>query len=380
MRSIRHLLSPLALALASCGGAATGESTAAETPFAVQEVATFDEPWAIAVDPGTGTIFVTERGGMLKFIQPGGKTGTVTGLPAVVHAGQGGLGDIAFAPGPPQPTLNRRTIYLSWAEKGKGGNGAAVGRGELVCEEADACALQGLAVIWRQTPKVSGNGHYSHRLLFSPDGKYLFVASGERQKFTPAQDMGSNLGKIVRLLPDGTPAPGNPFAGQGGVAAQVWSLGHRNILGLAWDGTGRLWNLEHGPLGGDELNLVEPGRNYGWPLVSNGDHYDGRKIPRHATRPDLTAPAISWNPVIAPGGMIVYAGDRFAGWNGQVLIAAMGYPGLVRVSLNGATTKEEARYPMDRRIRAIARDRDGSILIAEDGEQGRLLRLVPKGM
>lgn len=352
---------------------------AAEDPFKVSEVARFDEPWAMAIDPGTGVIFVTERGGRIKFVSPGGKIGTVTGVPQVAYGGQGGLGDIVFAPAPPRAHLDRRTVYLSWAEAG--GNdtrGAAVARGELLCEEHDSCALTGLTTIWRQTPKTTGRGHYSHRIAFSPDGRHLFVASGERQKMAPAQDMAGNLGKIVRLLPDGSPAPGNPFAAQGGVAVQVWTLGHRNVLGLAFDPQGRLWGLEHGPRGGDELNLIAPGKNYGWPLVSEGRHYDGRHIPPHSTRPDLAAPAISWDPVIAPGNFIFCRCAQFPAWRGQVLIAALGAQGIVRVATEGTKAREVARYDLGERIRAIAEAGDGALYVLEDGDGGRLLRLSPR--
>jgi len=367
-------LSPLALLPASCAAAPAGEN-----PFAVEEVATFDEPWALAIDPGTRTVFVTEKKGAIRFVRPDGAIGSVSGAPKVDYGGQGGLGDIAFAPGPARDALDRRTIYLTWAEAGEGDTrGAALGKGELVCASQSACAIEGLTVIWRQQPKVTGRGHYSHRIAFSSDGKHLFVSSGERQKFDPAQDLSVNLGKVLRLMPDGAPAPGNPFAARGGVATQIWSYGHRNVLGLAFDAAGRLWDLEHGPRGGDELNLVKPGANYGWPLVSDGDHYDGRKIPRHATRPDLAAPAISWNPVIAPGGMAFYRGDRFAGWQGQALIAAMAPAGIVRVAIDGERAREVARYPMERRVRAIAEEADGALLVLEDGAGGRLLRLTPK--
>lgn len=347
----------------------------------MERIAGFDEPWAMAFDPGTGTLFVTERKGQLRYRMPDGRTGTVSGVPRVDYGGQGGLGDFIFAPGRTGPTLDRRTVYLSWAETGSGDTrGAAVGRAELVCDPRMACRLEGLKVIWRQMPKVTGSGHYSHRLAFSPDGKYLFVSSGERQKFTPAQDLGSNLGKIVRLLPDGTPAPGNPFAGKPSPTDQIWSLGHRNVLGLAFDQLGRLWDLEHGPRGGDELNLVKPGRNYGWPLVSNGDHYDGRPIPRHSTRPDLAAPAISWNPVIAPGDFIFYTGGKFPAWKGQALIASLTLPGLVRVRIDGEKAVEEARYRFDNRIREIRQGPDGAIWLLEDGPapaSGHLLKLLP---
>ncbi len=333
----------------------------------------------MAIDPGTGTVFVTEKAGRIKFVEPSGQMGFVTGVPKVAYGGQGGLGDFIFAPGQHSTSLDKRTVYLSWAEAGDGDTrGATVGRAELVCADHSSCALQDLRVIWRQTPKTTGRGHYSHRLTFSPDGRYLFVASGDRQKFTPAQDMTGNLGKIVRLLPDGTPAPGNPFASQGGVAAQVWTLGHRNILGLQFDAQGRLWDLEHGPAGGDELNLVEPGRNYGWPLVSNGNHYDGRMIARHATRPEFAAPAISWNPVIAPGNFIFYRGSAFPAWRGQVLAAGLKAQGIVRVAIEGTSAREVERYNMDARIRAIAEAADGSLWVLEDGDGGRLLKLSPR--
>lgn len=324
--------------------------------------------------PGTDAALITERAGTLK-LWDGQRAVPVAGVPAVDYGGQGGLGDVIVAP----DFARSGIVYLSWAEAGEGDTrGAAVGRARLVRGETPR--LEGLSVIWRQDRKVTGRGHYSHRLAFSPDGKYLFVASGERQKFTPAQELTTNLGKIVRLLPDGRPAPGNPFASKGGVAAQIWSYGHRNVLGLAFDRQGRLWDLEHGPAGGDELNLVKPGANYGWPLVSNGDHYDGKPIPRHATRPDLAAPAISWNPVIAPGDMIFYTGSLFPRWRGQVLITGLVAKGLVQVAVAGNKALEVARYPLDKRIREIEQAPDGAVWLLEDGKDARLLRLTPKGI
>lgn len=378
-------LSPLAACLASCGNATTGENATptseADPPFTTETLAQFDEPWAMAFDEGTGTLFVTERAGKIRFRTPGGRLGSVSGVPEVAYGGQGGLGDFIFAPGQHGTRLDRRVVYLSWAEPGAGDTrGAAVGKADLVCPDALTCRLDGLKVIWRQAPKVSGQGHYSHRLAFSPDGKYLFVASGDRQKMTPAQDLGTNLGKIVRLLPDGTPAPGNPFAGKPSPTDQIWSYGHRNILGLAFDREGRLWGLEHGPRGGDELNLVEPGNNYGWPLVSDGDHYDGRAIPRNATRPDLAQPAISWNPVIAPGDFIFYTGDLFPAWKDQAIITGLVYHGLVRVRIDDTRATEEARYAFPKRIREIRQGPDGAIWLLEDGQEddsGHLLRLTP---
>ncbi|MCB2088310.1 MAG: PQQ-dependent sugar dehydrogenase [Sphingomonadaceae bacterium] len=375
------ILSPLALATASCGHAASGDSppapAASEAPFTVTEETSYDEPWAIAVEPGTGRIFVTEKGGTIRNYQPAsGVEGIVSGAPKVDYGGQGGLGDIAFAP----DYETSRMIYLSWAEAGPGNTrGAAVGRGTLSCggENDEVCRIEGLTVIWRQSPKVSGRGHYSHRIAFSPDGQYLFIASGERQKMDPAQDLSGNLGKVVRLNLDGTPAAGNPMAEQGGIAAQIWSWGHRNILGLAFDAEGKLWEVEHGPRGGDELNLVKPGSNYGWPIVSNGVHYNGDPIPDHETRPEFTPPAISWTPVIAPGDMAFYNADLFPEWQGDLLIAGLGSSALVRVEFDGETAREAARYNMDARIRDVAVGIEGTIFVIEDGEGGRLLQLYP---
>lgn len=378
------LLSTAALALSSCGAQATGDtpvdarSTPAPTaesgtPFAVTPHGSFNEPWAAAFAPGTSVLFVTERPGTMKFVDlPSGRLGTVSGLPKVDYGGQGGLGDVAFLPGERSATLATRTIYLSWAEAGDGDTrGAVVGRGKLICEEADACRIEDLSVIWRQSPKVTGRGHYSHRITFAPDGKTMFVASGDRQKMDPAQDPASGLGKVFQLNLDGTPV--------GGSAALpgVFSLGHRNILGLKFDAQGRLWDLEHGPKGGDELNLVRKGANYGWPVVSEGDHYDGKEIPPHSTRPEFAAPALSWNPVIAPGDFIFYSGKLWPEWKGQALIAAMSPSGVVRIRIDGDKATELVRYPMDKRIREIVEGPDGAIWLLEDKAGGRLLELRP---
>jgi glucose/arabinose dehydrogenase len=377
LSSVLAALSPVALGLASCGSAPAGDKpeTGGEN-FAVREVARFDEPWAMAFIPGTLYALVTERRGRLKLWEEGGTVREVSGVPAVAYGGQGGLGDVRLSP----DFATSGMIYLSWAEAGPNETrGAAVGRARLVLEGNPH--LEGLRVIWRQQPKATGTIQYSYRIAFSPDGKHLFISSGDRQKAALAQDMTTNLGKIVRLLPDGAPAPGNPFTGRGAVAAQIWTLGHRNIMGLAFDGAGRLWGIEMGPAGGDELNLIEAGQNYGWPLVSNGDNYDGTPIPRHATRREFAAPAISWNPVIAPGDFIFYRGNRFPAWRGQAVIAAMRPAAIVRVAIDGERAREVARTPMPHRVREIVEREDGSVWLLEDGREtgaGRLLRLEPR--
>jgi aldose sugar dehydrogenase len=377
------LLSPLVL-LASCGAAPSGDSQPASTPapsagdFKLEELATFDEPWAAAFVPGSGGyLVVTERKGTIKLRWPDGAVRTVSGAPQVDYGGQGGLGDIAILPAREGSVY---PVYLSWAEAGPNDTrGAVVGRGNLVIDDMGdgSASITDLKVIWRQ-PKVTGRGHYSHKLAFSPDGRYLFVASGDRQKMDPAQDTANNIGSIVRLNLDGTPAAGNPLAGQAGKAPDIWSWGHRNTLGLAFDARGRLWNLEHGPAGGDEINLIERGRNYGWPIVSEGDHYDGKVIPPHSTRPEFAAPALAWNPVIAPGDFIIYSGKLFPQWRGQAIIGGMKPTTLVRVAFDGEKAREVARHPMERRIRDVVEAPDGSIWLLEDKAGARLWRMTPR--
>lgn len=379
-KSVLAALSPLALLAASCGHASAGDSAsqkAGEATLAdlnIQDMATFDEPWAMAFLPGTPDALITQKAGTLLLWRPGQEARNVTGVPKVDYGGQGGLGDVKTAP----DFATSHMIYLSWVEAGTGDTrGAAVGRGRLVLDGAQP-RIDDFQVIWRQQPKVTGRGHFSHRIAFSPDGKYLFLSSGERQKKTPAQDLGTNLGKVIRLNLDGTPAAGNPFADRGGVTAQIWSYGHRNVLGLEFDAEGRLWDLEHGPKGGDELNLVEPGKNYGWPLVSNGDDYDGTPIPRHVTRPDLAAPSISWNPVIAPGDFTFVSSDKFPAWRGNALIAGLVCQCLVRVAIDGDKAREIERIPLDNRIREVVQGPDGAIWVLEDGDNAHLRRITQK--
>lgn len=354
-----------------------------DSMFSAASFATYDEPWSIAFIPGTPVLVTTMQGGTMSAVDTNtGRMITISGAPEVDYGGQGGLGDVAFLPSEASSTIDRRTIYLSWAEAGQGDTrGAVVGRGTLVCQEADACNIEGLNVIWRQAPKVSGRGHYSHKIAFSPDGQYMFVASGDRQKKEPAQDLSNTLGTVLRLNLDGTPAAGNPFASRGSPSNQIWSYGHRNILGLAFDPEGRLWDLEHGPAGGDELNLVQRGANYGWPVRSNGDNYNGTKIPNHTPDDGFTKPAIFWTPVIAPGDMIFYTGSLYPVWQGDVFIANLKEKNIVRVEIaaDGQSATEAQRYAFPNRLRDIAQGPDGAMWVIEDGEEGRLLRLLPKG-
>ncbi|HEX8625947.1 MAG TPA: PQQ-dependent sugar dehydrogenase [Allosphingosinicella sp.] len=376
---MRSLIPLLLLAACGAGGEpaqASADAAAqggAGRPFAVRQIAAFDEPWAMAILPGPGLrALITEKKGGLKLLWNNiGRVGDVRGAPAVDYGGQGGFGDVVLHP----RFAQNRLVYLSWVEAGQSGNrGAVVGRARFL-EGAGGPRLEGLQVIWRQSPKLSGRGHYGHRIAFGPDGK-LYISNGDRQEFTPAQDMSGNLGKIVRLNDDGTVPSDNPFAGRGGVTAQIWSLGHRNPLGIAFDGSGRLWDIEMGPKGGDELNLVQRGRNYGYPIVSDGDHYDGRDIPDHSTRPEFEAPKVTWTPVISPGNMIFYSGSAFPAWRGDILVAGLSSKALIRVDVDGTGAREAERWDMGKRIREVEQGPGGSVYLLEDGEKGRLLELT----
>lgn len=349
----------------------------ADAPFTVEVMGDFDAPWALAFLPGNAGMLVTEKDGRLILRDAAGQQRVVAGTPSVSNAGQGGLGDVVLS-----PTFARdRLVYLSWAEEGEGGKGAAVGRGRL---SDDGSRLEGFATIWRASPFVTGNGHFGHRLAFGPDGM-LYISTGDRQKFEPAQDMTGTLGKIIRLHPDGRVPRDNPFAAQGGVTAQIWASGVRNPLGIAFDDAGRLWEVEMGPMGGDELNLITRAANYGYPTVSNGDHYPGDRggaaIPDHSPGDGFVAPQLWWNPAISPGGMMIYRGAAFPQWRGDAFITALSGRGLIRADLDGATARHGDRWAMDARIRAVAEGPDGAIWLLEDargGSQGRLLRLSPR--
>ena len=367
----------IAIVMLSMLGTACATDYAASWPFVATPVTQLSEPWAMTFLPD-GRMLITEKPGRLLIVTQGGEqSAPVAGVPDVDYGGQGGLGDVILHP----EFATNHVIYLSYAEAGDDDTrGAAVVRGVLALDSTGGGALSDMEVIWRQDKKVTGRGHYGHRMAFSADG-YLFISSGDRQKFDPAQDMQQNLGKIVRLYDDGSVPDDNPFADQGGVTAQIWTLGHRNPLGLAFDLQGRLWNQEMGPRHGDELNLSVKGENYGYPIVSNGDHYSGEEIPDHDTRPEFEAPKVYWVPAISPGGLMFYSGDLFPDWKGNAFLGGLSSRALIRVEIDGDTAREAERFEMGERIREEEQGPDGAIWIIEDeedGSGGRLLKLTPK--
>ncbi|ENU88154.1 hypothetical protein F972_02675 [Acinetobacter sp. CIP 102529] len=341
--------------------------------YRVETIAQFNEPWAISSLPDQ-RLLITERKGQLKLFDPKTKSiVNVSAVPAVSYGGQGGLGDVILHP----DFQNNHWLYLSYASKGQGGYGAEISRAKLDLSNPAQPKLTDLKTIWQQVPKVSGQGHYGHRMMFGPDGK-LWVSSGERQKFDPAQDMQSNLGKVLRLNDDATPVKDNPFIQQGGVTAQIWSLGHRNPLGMAFDPQGQLWVVEMGPKGGDELNRIVKGQNYGYPIVSNGDHYSGLPIPDHHTHPEFKAPEIDWTPVISPSSLMIYTGNQFPLWQQKALIGGLSSEAIIVVDLNAKPVREVQRLDMKQRIRGLHQAQDGSIWVIEDGPKAKLLKLSAK--
>jgi aldose sugar dehydrogenase len=382
MRLLFH--GSLALILAACGatqqnaatnangadavGTSQGQppaQTADGRPFQTQEVMSFSTPWAMGFLPGSSTMaLVTEREGNLWLVDVStGERRQVSGVPNVRVAGQGGLGDVVAHP----DFANNQRIYLSYAEAGSGDtSGAALGYGRLVTDGQPR--IEGFKVIWRQEPKVTGNGHFAHRIAFAPDGT-MFVSSGDRQKLQPAQDPNSDLGKIIRMTDEGER-----------IGGRFYTKGHRNNLGLAFAPDGRLWTTEMGPRHGDEVNLVVEGRNYGWPEVSYGLHYDGKPIPDDHSGRGFEEPRVHWVPAVSPAGMIVYSGNLFPQWHGDILFGALSGQALIRVELDGDNARKADEWDMEARIREVAQAPDGSIYILEDGRspgQGRLLRLVP---
>jgi glucose/arabinose dehydrogenase len=369
VRMILAVLAALLVApqLATAESINAGNRDSSETrPFAAQTVAEFDTPWAVAFLPD-GRMLVTEKPGRMFEVTQSGEKTAIEGLPEVAASGQIGLLDVAAAP----DFAASGHIYFTYTEAADGDTRLVLARATLT-----GAQLSDVTAIWRQTP-VGGRGHPGGIIAFDPAGQHLFLTVGERQLGKPAQDPQQARGKLLRLNLDGSTPADNPNVAQGGVPAQTWTLGHRNPYGLAFAADGRLWLHEMGPRGGDEFNLIEAGRNYGWPVVSNGDNYDGSKIPRHATRPDFAAPSLYWNPIIAPAGLAFYDGALFPQWRGSALIGGLGAGVLVRIAFAEGQPDEAERWDMGARIRDVAVAPDGAVWLIEDDNPGRLLRLTP---
>jgi glucose/arabinose dehydrogenase len=316
-------------------------------------------------------MLVTERPGRLRLVEPDGRLSEpLAGVPVVAAGGQGGLLDVALSPG----FARDRLVYLSYAEPGDGGASTAVARGRL-----GQRGLEDAQVVWRQHPKVSGTFHWGSRLVFRPDGT-LFVTLGDRLSHREAaQDLSVTLGKIVRINADGSPPADNPFVARDGARKEIWSYGHRNVQAAALDDEGRLWTVEHGARGGDELNQPQAGRNYGWPVITYGVDYSGARIGVGSARPGMEQPVYYWDPVIAPSGAVFYRGDKFAGWRGDLLVGSLQPGRLVRLRLTGGRVALEERYTLDggTRIRDVRQGPDGLLYLLTDSPQGRIVRLTP---
>jgi glucose/arabinose dehydrogenase len=327
-------------------------------------------PWGLAFLPD-GKMLVTERPGRLRLVdREGNVSKAFAGVPEVFSRGQGGLLDVALDPN----FENNDVVYLSYAEPGKGGGGTAVGRGRL---EGDR--IRDFKVIFRQAPKTGTRVHFGSRLVFSREGE-LFITLGERGEREKAQDLTVHRGQVVRILPDGSIPQDNPFIESPGYRAETWSYGHRNPQGAALHpGTGKLWTVEHGARGGDEINIPEKGRNYGWPIISYGRHYSGLKIGEGTFKAGMEQPIYYWDPSIAPSGMTFYTGDRLPAWKGDLLVGALKGQMLVRLVLDGEKIVEEERMLQDlkERIRDVRQGPDGFIYLLTDSSSGRILKLEP---
>lgn len=328
-----------------------------------------NHPWGMEFLPD-GRLLITERNtGKLYILQINSTLSKpLEGVPEVRARGQGGLMDVALDPNFKENSY----VYLSYAKPGEGGKATtALGRGKL----ADG-RIENFKDIFVQKPYIDESKHFGNRIEFSPDGKYLFLALGERFQFDPAQDLSNHLGKVIRIYPDGSVPQDNPFIGRENAEDETWSYGHRNIEAMAFQPeTGVLWVGEMGPKGGDELNKIEKGANYGWPVVSWGDHYDGKKIPDPPTHPEFKDAAIHWTPVISPSGMVFYEGDMFPNWKGNALIGGLTSREVVRVVFAGSNVKEEDRLPLPGRIRDVETAPDGSIYVLTDQDDGNVWRI-----
>ena len=336
-------------------------------------ISTFDQPWAISFI-NSETMLITTKQGNLWLVDTTGSKKTVANVPTVAVGGQGGLGDVIIHP---DFALNN-LIYLSYVSSNNFGFSkfAKVIRAKLNINSEPI--LTEITDIWEQKPATTGSGHFSHRMVFGPAGSDyeldLFISSGDRQKLAPAQSWDTDLGKIIRLEQDGRIPENNPFQNKGNRAKSFWTMGHRNALGLAFDGNGQLWSTEMGPKDGDEFNLIKKGQNYGWPVVSEGSHYSGVAIPPHKTRPEFQAPVIFWTPTIAPSGLDFYEGKEFPSWRGDAIIGGLRSRALIRISFNDNNPKETERFSWSKRVRDLEVCKNGFIWVIEDGNEAKLIK------
>ncbi|WP_323018196.1 PQQ-dependent sugar dehydrogenase [Castellaniella sp.] len=359
---------PNAQAVSQNAGVIAPDDTA---PFTTQRIATFNRPWAIAFLPD-GRLLITEKPGRMFLVTQAGAKTAIADIPPVYAQGQNGLLDVT-----PSPDFRRdHSLYFSFVAPDKTGGALVLARARLE-ESAGSARLAALETLWRQAPASRG-GQAGGIIVFSPDGKHLFLSVGDRMEPETAQNPDAARGKILRLNRDGSPPADNPTARQAGIRALTWSTGHRNPYGLAFAPDGRLWEHEMGPKGGDELNLILPGKNYGWPVVSNGDQYSGAPIPRHDTHPEFEAPRVYWTPVIAPAGLAFYQGSQFPAWQGSALIGGLAAQGLVRIAWESdGTARQLDRWSLGARIRDVAVAPDGAVWLIQDGANAALLRLSP---
>jgi glucose/arabinose dehydrogenase len=338
-------------------------------------VSQFDSPWAMSFI-NNDNLLVTTKAGKLWLVSTSGEPSLVSGVPKVFIGGQGGLGDVVIHPN----FIKNRLVYISYINSDNAGETryASVIRGTL--ENSDKPQLNNIETIWKQTPPQAGKGHFSHRIAFGLDGTQhtgkIFITSGDRQEQTPAQQWDKALGKIIRLNEDGTIPKDNPFQDKGDLAKTFWTVGHRNALGIAFAKDGQLWAHEMGPRHGDELNLIVAGENYGWPIVSEGNHYSGARIPVHETRPEFMAPKLYWVPTMAPSGLVFYEGDEFSEWKGNAFIGGLKSKALVRIGFDDGEPFEAERFSWAKRVRDVEMDHDGAIWVIEDGPNGRLIKFI----
>ncbi|WP_251880003.1 PQQ-dependent sugar dehydrogenase [Achromobacter sp. Marseille-Q4954] len=370
----RALFLSFSLCVALPASAQPGPEPASVPARVTAVVGGLNHPWAMAFLP-EGGVLITERPGNLRLLRiPGGLSKPLAGVPKVAAQGQGGLLDVALSP----DFARDRYVYLSYAEADGSKSGTAVGRGKL---SADGTALEDFRVLFRQQPKLSSGLHYGSRLVF--DGKgYLYISLGENNQRPTAQDLDKLQGKVVRLKADGSVPPDNPFVGQAGARPEIWSYGHRNPQGMAlnpW--SGQLWENEHGPRGGDEINLVQRGKNYGWPLATHGINYSGQPIPeaKGADLPGMEPPLYWWPKSPAISGMAFYSADRFPAWRNSVFIGALANQNLIRLTLDGDRVVAQEWLLTDRkqRIRDVRQGPDGYVYVLTDASPGELLRLAP---